>query len=295
MNVDASSSSQTAAAASDVSTNSTAQSKSVSKKSDDASFEKELKAADTSNSADKKTEEKSAAKDTDKTTTDKKTSENESNKLNNDKKDDLLFGLNTSVNFTDFKYHNEGQSLLSKNIQELINTKDLIANNNLHLDKVSNTALKASISYENTLEMSDGDALFFADLVKNTENMSMQTIAQQVQLAAETNVEQTQKSVQVSSVLMEKLSESMKTNQPFRIDFDKDVSVIIKVNKDGSLTANFIPGDKAVEQYLKNNISFLKQRFDEQNLPYSDLSYSNSRQQQQEEQRRRNNKENGHE
>lgn len=50
---------------------------------------------------------------------------------------------------------------------------------------------------------------------------------------------------------MDKLSESMKTNQPFRIDFDKDVSVIIKVNKDGSLAANFIPGDKAVEQYLK--------------------------------------------
>ena len=80
---------------------------------------------------------------------------------------------------------------------------------------------------------------------------------------------------------MEKLSESMKTNQPFRIDFDKDVSVIIKVNKDGSIAANFIPGDKAVEQYLRNNISFLRQRFDEQNLSYSQLSYSNSRQQQQ--------------
>ena len=96
-----------------------------------------------------------------------------------------------------------------------------------------------------------------------------------------------QQSVQVSSVLMDKLAESLKTNQPFRIDFDKDVSVILKVNKDGSLAANFIPGDKAVEQYLRNNISFLKQRFDEQDLPYSQLSYSNSRQQQQ----RRQNKE----
>ena len=65
------------------------------------------------------------------------------------------------------------------------------------------------------------------------------------------------------------------------------------MNKDGSLAANFIPGDKAVEQYLKNNISFLKQRFDDQNLPYSELSYSNSRQQQQE--RRKNNKENSNE
>ena len=108
------------------------------------------------------------------------------------------------------------------------------------------------------------------------------------------NTENVQKNVQVSSVLMEKLSESMKTNQPFRIDFDKDVSVIIKVNKDGSLAANFIPGDKAVEQYLRNNIASLRQRFDEQNLPYSELSYSNQNRQQQE-RRRNSNKENSNE
>ena len=86
----------------------------------------------------------------------------------------------------------------------------------------------------------------------------------------------------------------MKTNQPFRIDFDKDVSVIIKVNKDGSLAANFIPGDKAVEQYLRNNIASLRQRFDDQNLPYSELSYSNQNRQQQE-RRRNSNKENSNE
>ena len=140
--------------------------------------------------------------------------------------------------------------------------------------------------------MSDSDANFFANLVQNTD-MSMKSIASQISDAMVNNSENVQKNVQVSSVLMDKLSESMKTNQPFRIDFDKDVSVIIKVNKDGSLAANFIPGDKAVEQYLKNNISFLKQRFDDQNLPYSELSYSNSRQQQQE--RRKNNKENSNE
>lgn len=83
----------------------------------------------------------------------------------------------------------------------------------------------------------------------------------------------------------------MKNNQAFRIDFDKDVSVIIKVNKDGSIMANFIPGDKAVEQYLKNNIAFLRQRFDEQNLEYSQLSYSNSKQQQQQNRKKEKNNE----
>lgn len=286
MNVDSSSSATTEI--SSASNSSQTKSTSSSKKNESSSFDKELKAAE---SAESSKDEKAASKEAEKTASTDKSSKKGDAKNKQEDTDDLMFGLNASVNFTDFKYHNESQNLLSKNIQELINTKNLISANSLN-----SSGLKASISYtDNSMEMSDGDALFFSDLVKNSDNMSMQTVAQQIQLEAEQGIEKTAKSAQVSSVLMEKLSESMKTNQPFRIDFDKDVSVIIKVNKDGSLMANFIPGDKAVEHYLKNNISFLKQRFDEQNLPYSDLNYSNSREQQQEEQRRRNNKENGHE
>ena len=285
MNVGSSSSATATAEVSSSSNTSQAKSTSSSKKTEESSFDKELKSAENT-----KEEEKVSTKDSEKTSSDKKASEKGEDK--DAQEDDLMFGLNASVNYTDFKYHNESQNLLTKNIQELLNTKNLISANNMHLDGVDSdfSGLKASISYtDNSMKMTDGDALFFSDLVKNSENMSMQSIAQQIQQAAEQSVEKAQKSAQVSSVLMEKLSESMKTNQAFRIDFDKDVSVVLQVNKDGSLMANFVPGDKAVEQYLKNNISFLRQRFDEQNLPYSDLNYSNSRQQQQEEQRRRNN------
>lgn len=257
------------------------QSKSSKTKSTDKSFEDEMKTASDTDK-DNKVE---ASKDDKKTSSDKKTekdSTKEANKLSQELQnsddivsDDLLKG---GINFTDFKYHNEGQSILSQNIQNLINTKDLMS-----------TINSASTFDYDVINMSDSDANFFANLVQNTD-MSMKSIATQVNDAMANGTEGVQKSVQVSSVLMDKLSESMKTNQPFRIDFDKDVSVILKVNKDGSLAANFIPGDKAVEQYLRNNISSLRQRFDDQNLPYSELSYSNSRQQQQE--KRRNNKEN---
>ena len=186
---------------------------------------------------------------------------------------DMLSG---TLNFTDFKYHNESQSILNQNIQNLLNTKDLIS--------TVNTAV--TVDYD-VVNMSDEDANFFANLVQNT-NMSMKDIASQM---TEVNNAQTAKSVQVSSVLMEKLAESLKTNQPFRIDFDRDVSVIIKVNKDGSLMANFIPGDKAVEQYLRNNIASLRQRFDEENLSYSELSYSNSKNQQQQKRKKENDNE----
>lgn len=277
MNVSTSSAATIAAAsASDV--NSTqSKSKTSSSSKSEKSFEDEIKTAS-------KTEETKDSKETEKTSKDdkkvsdkekasQKDSNKEANKLAEELKtpddivpDDVYSG---GVNFTDFKYHNESQSLLTQNIQDLLNTKNLMS--------TVNSA--QTVDYD-AINMSDSDATFFANLVQNTD-MSMQSIASQIQTQMAEGSQNIQQNVKVSSVLMEKLSESLKTNQPFRIDFDKDVSVIIKVNKDGSLAANFIPGDKAVEQYLRNNISFLRQRFDEQNLSYSQLSYSNSRQQQQ--------------
>lgn len=262
MNVSTSTTSSTSNT-SDVSTN---QSKADSSKTSEKSFDEEMKTVS-------KTEENKPAQET----KDFKAEITKDTKQPDLKQaDDLITAemLAGAVNFTDFKYHNESQSLLSQNIQNLLNTKDLIS-----------TVNSASTVDYDVINMSDADADFFANLVQNTD-MSMKDIASQVM--ENTNF-QTAKSVQVSSVLMEKLAESLKTNQPFRIDFDKDVSVIIKVNKDGSLMANFIPGDKAVEQYLKNNIASLRQRFDEENLSYSELTYSNSREQQKQQRRKKEN------
>lgn len=275
MNVSSTSTTSTASAASVSSTQS--QSKTSSSSKTDKSFDDEMKTASNTE------ETKDSAKDDKKVSSDKKSPEKdttkEANKIANELKepDDIVPNdvYSGGINFTDFKYHNESQSLLSQNIQDLINTKDLMT-----------TVNSASTFDYDVINMSDADATFFANLVQNTD-MSMKSIASQINSQMLEGSQNVQQSVQVSSVLMDKLAESLKTNQPFRIDFDKDVSVILKVNKDGSLAANFIPGDKAVEQYLRNNISFLKQRFDEQDLPYSQLSYSNSRQQQQ----RRQNKE----
>lgn len=280
MNVSTSSAATVAAAsASDVSSTQS-KSKTNSSSKSEKSFEDEMKTASntekTEEAKDSKESEKSSKDDkkvSEKEKTSQKDSNKEANKLAEELKtpddivpDDVYSG---GINFTDFKYHNESQSLLTQNIQDLLNTKNLMS--------TVNSA--QTVDYD-AINMSDSDATFFANLVQNTD-MSMQSIASQIQTQMADGNQNIQQNVKVSSVLMEKLSESMKTNQPFRIDFDKDVSVIIKVNKDGRIAANFIPGDKAVEQYLRNNISFLRQRFDEQNLSYSQLSYSNSRQQQQ--------------
>lgn len=58
------------------------------------------------------------------------------------------------------------------------------------------------------------------------------------------------------------------------IDFDNNISVILKVNKEANCQQIFIPGDAAVgKHYLRNNISLLQQSFNDQGLSYEQLSY----------------------
>ena len=277
MNIDTSSSTATAVSSSSTSTSSVKSDAKTSKS--DASFKKEMETASKEENNAEKTVENQ-----DKSTEKTKVEDKNSQTKNNQQPDDDIISAETlrgELEFTDFKYHNESQSILSRNIQSLLDTRDMISFNGTDF-----SGLSSSLDYGN-ISMDADDAMFFTDLVKNTD-MSMQSISSQLQQMAEVNVQAAEKTAKVSSTMMNLLSESMKTNQPFRIDFDKDVSVIIKVNKNGSIMAHFIPGDKAVEEYLKNNIGFLKQRFDDENLSYSQLSYSKHKQQ---EQQNRNNKE----
>lgn len=152
-------------------------------------------------------------------------------------------------------------------------------------------------SFCQVMTMDNKDATFFINLVENK-----QTEAQAIQMNM-TNVvnnsfteiknEAARQAVQVSQTLMDGLNEAFKTGKPFRIDFDNNIAVIMKVDKNGILSANFIPGDAAVENYLRNNIASLRQNFDNQDLQYNELTYS--KQQQKQEQKQKNNKENKNE
>lgn len=180
------------------------------------------------------------------------------------------------------------QNLQMNNIQALMDANTQLANV---------TGLRGGVSgikvdYSN-INMTFDDAKFFADLVQNTDK-TLQDVMTDLKSNTEQTVQKASQHVKVSSTLMNALNEAVKSNQPVRINLDKDVSVIIKVDKDGALSATFIPGDKAVEEYLRQNISTLRQRFDEQELSYRDLSYSRQKQNQ-EQNRRNNNKENDNE
>ena len=143
--------------------------------------------------------------------------------------------------------------------------------------------------FTNSISMTQSDADFFINLTNNND-ISMQNITAQAQnlINQGADVKEVKQNMQISETLLNAINTAKENNQPLRIDFDKNISVILRVNKDGVISANFIPGDNAVEQYLKNNIDNLKATFNKNDLPYADLSYSNRGKQQQKENRRNN-------
>lgn len=153
-------------------------------------------------------------------------------------------------------------------------------------------------SSEKAIKMTEADAKFFNNLIEtNQQVIDGSKTAEQQNNAVLKDIE-TAQSAQVSKTLLNALKESQETNKPFRIDFDKDISVILRVNKNGTVSAEFLPGDEAVEQYLKANIPLLKQKFSDEGLEYDSLSYRQNKKESSEEREkhnRGNKKENGYE
>ena len=180
---------------------------------------------------------------------------------------------------------------LQNDIERMMNT------NGFAVDELTTSLLSSvtdetlgslyALDYTDSMYVSQSDAEFFINLAQNND-VSAQAVAAQAQMAFENGAElsQVQQNVKISETLLNAINIARENNQPLRIDFDQNIAVILRFGKDGSFAANFIPGDKAVEQYLKNNLDSLKSAFQEKDIPYTDLSYSNrGRKHQKEEQR----------
>ena len=126
------------------------------------------------------------------------------------------------------------------------------------VDTKTNVTVETVVKFDEVV-MDRNDVDFFTQLVENG-SVDM------------TKVEGAEKSSQVSKTLADMLAKSMKDNQPVRIDFDNNISVIIKVSKDGKISADFLPSSQVAEAYLRENLPLLKQRFDDNDIEYESLN-----------------------
>ena len=154
---------------------------------------------------------------------------------------------------------------------------DLLAQNSQSASSAVDYLSSLPVDYNyDSLMMSLDDAKFFINLTQEGQFSVEATQAGEFKNLIQMQVSQTavtQKTVDVTNQLTSLIEKAQNTQKPVRITFDNDVSVILKIDKNGKVTAEFIPGSIEVENYLRNNIASLRQKFDEQNLPYNDLFY----------------------
>ncbi len=167
------------------------------------------------------------------------------------------------------------KELIQGNCSTVISLSDnLLSENLISSSEEDLKLLKTSYKYD-CLTMDRDDALFFANAIKG-ENYTFSVngeLLMENHAYSTQDVSKTYKSSEVSKTLTNMLIDSIKTNKPFRIDFGNDISAILRVSPQGKISAEFIPSDKIAEEYLKNNISYLQQVFENQNIPYTELSY----------------------
>lgn len=180
--------------------------------------------------------------------------------------------INAQINFNNQFSLNDANMMLTNDIAQMIENSANVSS----LNDKSWTIGFGSDSKTN-ISMNENDAQFFLNLTTDGD-VSMQNIVAQGQgmLNSGADINEVAQNVRVSQTLLNALNEARQNNQPIRIDFDQNISVILRVGRDGAISANFIPSDKVAEQYLRNNINELRNAFDEQELPYTELSYSNS-------------------
>ena len=132
------------------------------------------------------------------------------------------------------------------------------------VDKKTNLVVDTIVNYDSVI-MDKADVEFFANLAENRF----------LDVNEVTNVE---KSSRVSKTLADMLVKAMNENKPVRIDFDNNISVIIKIDRAGKISADFLPSSQVAEAYLKENLPLLKQRFDDNNIDYNELNHRQRKQ-----------------
>ena len=156
-------------------------------------------------------------------------------------------------------------------ISEIIN--NLITPSELNFnEQINEKFLELDFGSEFNIDASKigiNDAIFFINLLNQNGTINYSIEDNSLSVADINN-----KKINATTSLLNMLQTSFDSKKPIRLDFDNDVTVILKLDKEGKIQAHFIPGTNEVETYLKNNISCLKQNFNEEEINYSYLGYS---------------------
>lgn len=162
------------------------------------------------------------------------------------------------------------QTRLSEIIDNIISPKKELSLNEQINEKFLELDFGSEFDIDAT-RIGAADAAFFVNLLNQNNLINYTVEADKISLSLD------DKKISATNSLINMLKTSLDSNKSIRLDFDSDVTVILKLDKEGKIQAHFIPGTSEVESYLKNNIPILKQTFDDEEINYSYLGYSQNK------------------
>lgn len=80
------------------------------------------------------------------------------------------------------------------------------------------------------------------------------------------------KSLTVSQGLQAMLDKAYKTQKPVRIDLSETASVILRIGRDGRVSAEFMAAEQGADLFFRQNLQDLKNRLESKQLPYGELT-----------------------
>ena len=213
--------------------------------------------------------------------------DNNGNMINNDyniqDNKDILPQMHPGMNFSGdgqpfSSFMNNTQNDLNQNLS--MSEKDLAEESAILSSMAENIALVNKNRLSAGLK-SDDNVFKYDSIIMNRADVELfaNLVEQGTADMSKLSPDAAKRTVQVSKTLADLLAKSMANNKPLRIDFDNNISVIIKISREGKISADFLPSSQVAEAYLKENLPLLRPRFDENNIEYDELNQRNSREQ----------------
>ena len=209
---------------------------------------------------------------------------------------------NTKKIKTEKKQQNEQQAfqayndiMFSQNIISL-NIKDANLNqtdNEQKLDpKLSSSMFRYQPRTFKLEPMTSEDEKFLKLLSSNTTTVIDKMVASQnsdeVQIQTKDGTNISYKTTNFSKGVFNIVEYAFNSQKPVRVEMTGNSSVILKIDKEGQLSAEFLSSDKAMEAMLKSNIPFLKNKLDSEGVPYKDIYYKDQPKDEQRQRQQRN-------
>lgn len=119
-------------------------------------------------------------------------------------------------------------------------------------------------------DMTEDDMEFFK-LVLNNPNVAINNSDSIV--VEDEKGKKTLKKLDFSKSMMNLIEYAYGSNRPIRLDFAQNLSIILKIDKQGQVSAEFVSSDKAMGYLLKTNLPLLRQKLDSEGIKYKKIFY----------------------